>query len=64
MNLTGCGCWAWSAATFGNVPGQSNWYEFPSKSPSAEKHPLILINDESDPGTQKPLSSSGSSPVP
>ena len=46
----------------GSVPGQSLRYEGPSQSPSPEKHPSILTNEESDFGTQKLLSSSGSNP--
>src|SRR4249920_2168941 len=60
--MTGCGWSFWSSFTFLNVPGQSFWYEGPSKSASSEKHPLIWMSNESVPGTQKPWSSSSSSP--
>src|SRR5262245_30156859 len=49
-----------SFAGFGSVPGQSCRYDCPSKSLSAEKHPLIFTRDESAAGTQKLLPSSGS----
>src|SRR2546423_9256510 len=62
VNSTGLGCCARSLATLGIDPGQSRWYEFPSQSPSLKKHPSIRTRLESDFGTQKLKSSSGSRP--
>ena len=48
-------------ARVGVVPGQSGRYDWPSKSSSSLKQPLIFTSVESAAGTQKPLPSSSSS---
>src|SRR3954453_10043412 len=37
----GVGCSFRSRKGFANVPGQSSWYDGPSKSPSSSRHPMM-----------------------
>src|SRR5919206_807459 len=60
--MTGCGWKCWSEFTNRFVPGQSFWYEGPSKSSSDARQPLMCTTQASLPGTQKLWSSSSSRP--